>query len=116
LREELGLDVATLAPQFGKRQLLFPMGPEWDGQHDTYFLVDADGFEPSPLPSATELLAEHVDEVRWWTLAELKAAQRVFDHTPRGQGTLTFSPRRLADLAEDLLTNGRPTEPLVLDA
>jgi hypothetical protein len=39
-------------------------------------------------------------DVRWWTLAELEAAEA------------RFAPRRLAILLRELIRHGPPTEPL----
>jgi hypothetical protein len=55
-----------------------------------------------------------VDDVRWWTLAELHVAQAMYDTAPMDPAALTFSPRRLAHLVRELLASGRPPVPLTL--
>jgi hypothetical protein len=66
-------------------------------QDERYFWVA--GIDPAVQPPpATE--AEPWVEVRWWTTAEVRAADHV------------FAPRRLADLVEDLLANGAPPDPI----
>ena len=49
---------------------------------------------------ADELLAEYVTEIRWWTQAELGAADTL------------FAPRRLPELVAALVRDGPPREPL----
>jgi 8-oxo-dGTP pyrophosphatase MutT (NUDIX family) len=114
LREELGLDVVGVGQPIWRKEHVFPMSSGWDGQRDTFYLVEVAAFDPCPALSAADLLAEGVDEVRWWTLAELRAAQATYDAAPMDPATPTFSPRRLAHLISDLLASGRPAEPLVL--
>ena len=114
LREELGLDVADVGQPIWRKEHVFPMSSGWDGQRDTFYLVEVDAFEPCPALSAADLLAEGVDEVRWWTLAELLVAQAMYDAEPMNPAAQTFSPRRLAHLVSDLLASGRPPVPLTL--
>jgi hypothetical protein len=45
------------------------------------------------------LRAEHVGEVRWWTLDELESSAEI------------FGPRRLPALFRDLVENGPPASP-----
>lgn len=115
LREELGLDIVDVGPPIWRKEHFFPMDGGWDGQCDTFYLVEVDTFEPSPTLSAAELLAENVDACRWWTIAELRAAQIAYDAAPQDPGVMTFSPRRLGHLITDVLANGRPRELLQLD-
>ncbi len=115
LREELGLDIIDAGPPIWQKEHVFPMSNGWDGQRDTFYLVEVDAFEPCPTLSAAQLRAENVDELRWWTVAELQAAQRAYDAAPRNSSSLTFSPRRLGYLIADLLANGRPRRPLALE-
>jgi 8-oxo-dGTP diphosphatase len=115
LREELGLEVVEIGQPIWRKQHIFPLSGGWDGQRDTFYLVEIDAFQPRPTLSAQELLAENIDAWRWWTLAELRSAQAAHDAAPRDPNSLTFSPRRLAHLVDDLLTHGRPRRPLQLD-
>jgi hypothetical protein len=77
--------------------------------------VEVDTFDPCPTLSAAELLAENLNEWRWWTITELRAAQIAYDAAPQDPGVLTFSPRRPGDLITDLLANARPDELRQLD-
>lgn len=115
LREELGLTVVDVGEPIWHKQHVFPMNGGWDGQRDTFYLVEVDVFDPSPALSAAELRSENVDALRWWTLAELQAAQAKYDAAPRDPASLSFSPRRLSHLLRDLLALGRPTSPIALD-
>lgn len=115
LREEVGLIVDDPGSPVWEREQIFPM-TRWDGQHDTFFLIEVDAFEPKPQLSAELLRAEHLDDVRWWDYDELQAAQRRYDEgATDAAGYVTFSPRRLGHLLADLLTAGRPAEPLGID-
>lgn len=89
---------------------------DWDGQADSFYLIEVEGFEPAPQFSEAELRAGGLDDMRWWTWAELQDADRV--HTSGDQTCpdfVTLSPRSLVQLLEDLMTHGRPREPLRLD-
>jgi len=63
LREEVGLIVDDIGQPIWHKEHVFPLG-SWDGQRDTYFLVEVDHFEPQPVFSTAELRAEHVDALR----------------------------------------------------
>lgn len=115
LREELGLDIIDIGPPIWEKEHVFPMGGGWDGQRDTFYLIEVEAFDPCPSLSAAELLAENVDELRWWTMTDIRIAQAAYDAAPRHPTSLTFSPRLLGHLLADLLTHGRPREPLILD-
>ena len=115
LREELGLEVVDVGQPIWHKEHVFPLGNGWAGQRDTFYLVEVGAFDPCPALSAAELRAEHVDDVRWWTLHELQAAQHAYDRAPRDPASVTFSPRRLGHLVRDLLATGRPANPLRLD-
>jgi 8-oxo-dGTP pyrophosphatase MutT (NUDIX family) len=115
LQEELGLVVADVGQPIWHKEHVFPMDGGWDGQRDTFFLVEVNSFEPCPELSVAELRAENVDAMRWWTMPELRAAQAAYDTAPRSPATETFSPRRLAHLLTHLLATGRPSEALQLD-
>jgi 8-oxo-dGTP pyrophosphatase MutT (NUDIX family) len=114
LREEVGLVIDEIGPPIWHREHVFPLGG-WDGQRDTFYLVEVDHFEPQPAMSAVELRAENVDALRWWSLTELQSAQRTYDAAPRSPTSLTFSPRRLGHLIADLVAHGRPPEPLEVE-
>lgn len=108
LREEVGLVVGVEEvgdPIWFKEHEFDIAG--WDGQADTFYLIEVDVFEPAPQFSRAEMLAEHVDDLRWWTWAELAETT---------QDDLTvMSPRHLFPLLEELMTQGRPLEPRRID-
>ncbi len=115
LEEELGLTIDDPGTAVWWKEHLFPM-TAWDGQHDTFFFLEVDAFEPRPHLTRAELLAEHLDDLRWWTYDEIQAGQRLYDEGRRDDPRyVTFSPRRLAQLLDHLLRDGRPAEPLQID-
>jgi hypothetical protein len=59
--------------------------------------VRVDEHEPAP---TIDLAAEHVHEVRWWTLAELEAAEE------------ELVPRSLPERLRELLEHGPPAGPI----
>jgi 8-oxo-dGTP diphosphatase len=61
LREELGLDVVNVGPPIWHKEHVFPLSSGWDGQRDTFYLVEVDAFDPCPTFSAAELLAENIN-------------------------------------------------------
>jgi 8-oxo-dGTP pyrophosphatase MutT (NUDIX family) len=115
LREELGLEIGDPGSPIWRKEHVFEM-ERWDGQRDTYYWIEVEPFEPRPHLSVQELLAEYVDAMRWWTFDELMAAQAAYDKGDADDpGYAVLSPRRLGHLVLDLLTAGRPEEPLELD-
>ena len=76
--EELGFDPVTIGPLVWVRTHIVPfISGLWDGQHDHFFLVRTDAFEPKPLLTREQLAAEHLMEIRWWTPDELAAVRTV---------------------------------------
>lgn len=114
LREELGLDVTDPGRPVWVKEHVFPM-TRWDGQHDTYFWLEAEAFDPCPSFTEAQLRAENLDGVRWWTYEEVQSAQLLYDaNATDDPGYVTFTPRRFGHLLADLLHHGRPAEPLHL--
>ena len=97
LREEAGLESYEAGRTIWTRRHSFPWYGRTIDQRETFVLVRVPTFEPRPDPFAVD--AEGVEEVRWWTLAELEAS------------AATFAPRNLAALLRDLLEGGPPAEP-----
>jgi len=116
LREELGLEieVADVGSPIWLKEHEFEMAG-WDGQADTFYLVEVPAFKPTPQFSEAELRAEGLDDMRWWTWEKLQEAERV---QASGEDThpnfVTLSPRPLVQLLRDLMTQGRPRLPLRL--
>jgi ADP-ribose pyrophosphatase YjhB (NUDIX family) len=99
LSEEAGLETFHLGPLVWTRTHELVFG-DWDGQIECYYLVLTPSFDPAPALGWTELNAECLTAVRWWTPDELEAA-----------GT-EFAPRRLPLLLRELLLHGPPAEPI----
>ena len=101
LLEEAGLDGFELGPLVWTRTHHVPLGGgRWDGQTERYYLIRTTHFEPAPRLTWDELRGEGMTAVRWWTLAELEAAEAL------------FAPRGLLLLVRELLLHGPPAEPL----
>jgi ADP-ribose pyrophosphatase YjhB (NUDIX family) len=99
LLEETGLESFELGPLVWTRTHHFDL-EDWDGQAERYYLVRTPGFDPAPRLSWSELNAEYVTAVRWWTRDELEAS--------RAQ----FAPRRLPLLVRTLAVDGPPSSPV----
>jgi 8-oxo-dGTP pyrophosphatase MutT (NUDIX family) len=115
LREELGLAVDDAGEPIWVKEHHFPM-TRWDGQHDTYFLVEVpDAFDPHPAFSEAELRREHVDGMLWWDYDDLMRAQRAYDDGDVDDAAFAvFSPRRLGHHLSELIERGRPAEPITV--
>jgi 8-oxo-dGTP pyrophosphatase MutT (NUDIX family) len=119
LHEELGLEISDSGEPVWLKEHVFPMS-RWDGQHDTFYFIEVDHFEPRPQFTADELRAENLAGMRWWAYDELLAAQAEYDAAAHARelqrpGLLVFSPRRLGHLVRALVEHGRPAEPLQID-
>jgi ADP-ribose pyrophosphatase YjhB (NUDIX family) len=101
LREETGLAELAVGPHVWTRTAHVPLGNgRWDGERERVYLVRTKAFEPAPHLTWEELRAEGMTAVRWWTLAELEAAEE------------RFAPRRLPQLVRGLILHGPPTDPI----
>lgn len=99
LLEETGLQGFELGPHLWTRTAPLAYGG-WDGETERIYLVRTTSFDPTPRFSWDALRGEGVTALRWWTVAELEAADVV------------FAPRRLAALVGELISNGPPPAPL----
>jgi len=97
LEEEVGLVEFELGPVIWVREHTFAWIGRLLHQREQIHLVRVDEHEPRP---TVDLRAEHVHDLRWWTLSELEAADE------------TLVPRRLPDVLRDLLDRGPPPEPI----
>jgi 8-oxo-dGTP pyrophosphatase MutT (NUDIX family) len=105
LSEELGIDDVDIGPQVWDRIHVIPfLDGRWDGQHDRFYIVRSDRFEPCPRLTREQLRAEYLAHIRWWTPEELA----VFAPSDRE----FFAPRRLPGLVAELLATGVPPEPI----
>jgi 8-oxo-dGTP pyrophosphatase MutT (NUDIX family) len=102
LAEELGLADPVIGVHLWNRLHIIPfINGEFDGQREAIYTVAvAAGFAPEPGFSWEQLNAEHVYELRWWTLAELEASDVV------------TAPSALRVLLRDFLQNGPPETPM----
>jgi 8-oxo-dGTP pyrophosphatase MutT (NUDIX family) len=74
LAEETGLRSYQPGPLLYTHQRMYPAPSEgWDGQDDRVWLVRlTERFDPHPELSLAELHEEHVGELRWFSVAELR--------------------------------------------
>jgi len=103
LHEELGLTEVVIGPHIWSREHVIPMLTGHDGQRDRVYLVRKPRFDPAPLIGWEALRDEFVHEIRWWSVDEIAATD--------GSQVL-FMPRRLAQLARDVLEHGPPPAPI----
>ena len=102
LREEVGFAPAVIGPLLWTRTHVIPfVDGLWDGQRDHVYLVRTNRFEPSPALTTEQLRAEHLVDLRWWSLDELLAEPE----------TTFFAPLHLPKLVHEVATNGPPAEP-----
>lgn len=102
LREELGVDdkAVELGAQLAERSKDHLVGGREVRQVEKYFLTRISAADVDPA-GATQ--PDNIREHRWWTLAELRAT------------TETVYPLGLADLVTNVLKNGAPLRPVVLN-
>jgi ADP-ribose pyrophosphatase YjhB (NUDIX family) len=101
--EELGLAEFEIGPHIWNREHIIPMTSGHDGQRDRIHLVRVERFEPEPSIGWEAMRAEHVHELRWWSLDEIDAASST---------SVRFAPQRLAALIRALLVGGVPRTPI----
>jgi ADP-ribose pyrophosphatase YjhB (NUDIX family) len=101
LHEELGLSDFELGPHIWNREHVIPMTTGHDGQQDRIHIVRTGRFEPVPTIGWDLMRAEHVHELRWWSIAEIGAAVDTL-----------FAPRALFRLVSELVANGVPARPI----
>jgi TDG/mug DNA glycosylase family protein len=98
LAEEAGLKEFELGPEIWTREHVFA----WQGriyrQSERYYVVRIDDHEPVP---TIDIGAEHVHDVRWWTLEEVDSTDPEL-----------LVPRTLAQRVRELLEHGPPREPI----
>jgi len=102
LHEELGFTDFEIGPHIWNRLHVIPLlNTDFDGQHDLIHMVRTARFEPQPTIGWEAMRAEHVHEMRWWSLAQIEQAV-----------DLLFAPRRLAFLLGRLISHGAPIAPI----
>jgi len=104
LAEETGaVDVFVGPPVCRRRHVSQGMIEGYDGQEETIYLVPCAPFEIEPRMSVDQLRAEGVTEVRWWSLDEMATTGEI------------LKPENLLELVQQILEDGAPDEPLVLE-
>ncbi len=84
LDEEVGLRDPEVGAHLWTRTVIVPfLDGSWDGQCERVYLVRTASFVPRPTMSWEQLMAEHVHELRWWSVEELLEA---------GQQGVRFAP------------------------
>ena len=97
LAEEAGLFEFELGPEIWTRDHTFAWFGRIYRQRERIHVVRVGDHEPAP---TIDLAAEHVHEIRWWTLAELEASSE------------ELVPRTLAARLRELLEHGPPPAPV----
>jgi double-stranded uracil-DNA glycosylase len=97
LAEEAGLREFELGPEIWTREHTFAWYGRIYRQRERIHFVRVDGHEPAP---TIDLAAEHVHDVRWWTLAELESTDE------------ELVPRTFAARFRELLEHGPPSAPI----
>ena len=105
LMEETGL-VVPLGPVLWEREWLGTFQDTWYRIFEKYFVARCDDPSAMTQDSWTELELQTIKECRWWSLADIEAA----DHR-----TGVFVPRQLARLLPPILRGDYPTEPFWVD-
>jgi 8-oxo-dGTP diphosphatase len=105
LLEEAGFTLGDPPPHVWHREVVDPAYiPGYDGAIHDYFLVRAEKFTPRGRLTDSELAAENITELRWWTLPEITGYR----------GADLFGPRRLVPLLAELIAGGPPEQPITL--
>lgn len=73
----------------------------YEGVANKYFLVHTSAFNPRGALSDAELATEHLEDLRWWSAADLA----------NYRGSDLFSPRDLKQRFSTLLHDDVPDEP-----
>jgi TDG/mug DNA glycosylase family protein len=98
LREETGLRSTELGPRLWTTEFVMPTRAGWCRQRETVYLVQAARADVT----VPDLVHENIQEHRWWSVGELEASD------------VLFGPARLPELVRDLLENGPPREPALV--
>lgn len=95
LLEETGREGWDIGPEVWTRRHTFDFEGESITQHERFFLVSSERFEP-PAEMPDEIERRIVDRFRWWRLDEI------------ADSTEDFAPRRLGRFLEPLLDGETP--------
>ena len=105
LREEIGHEIGEhqMGPAVWHRNVVFTWQDPQICQHETYYLVETERFEPEHCLEGDASIGWEVAVARWWTVDELRAT------------TENMAPLALADLLDDLHRAGPPPSLLLVD-
>jgi ADP-ribose pyrophosphatase YjhB (NUDIX family) len=95
LEEETGIELSEVGPQIWTRERQLMYRGEFKKYVERYFIAWADASRP--LRNRT---MERIEEIRWWTLAELRAS------------TETFLPEGFVELIERVMVGDLPSAPI----
>jgi len=95
LREELDRDDLAIGALLGARRDTFRQRGRWVTQYERWYLCRCDGFDVAD-EVAQAVRDEGIRDLRWWSVAELRAAE------------VDTGPRDLADLLERILASDLP--------
>jgi len=102
VQEETGLANFVLGPHIWNRRHVFTFYGAFQDVRETWYLSRVPHFEIDT-SGFTEAEIEVIEEYKWWTLQELIETSDF------------LTPRALAVLLQEILTNGPPTEPITVD-
>lgn len=105
LLEETGLAEPYIGPLVCRRRVFGPtIAPGYGGQEESIYLVPCHDFELTPALTESELRAEGIVDMQWFTVADVRdTSDRVF-------------PAELPELIERVLEFGGSVAPLVIEA
>jgi 8-oxo-dGTP pyrophosphatase MutT (NUDIX family) len=100
LDEELGFKKVENEIAVWKRFHVFPWNGKRVEQHEVFYLVKTEKFEPAPQANLAETEMLEFEELRWWKLEDLASSEE------------TFAPQDLPARLKALIENGPPSEPI----
>ena len=100
LEEETGLTDVPIGPEVWTRTSTFRFVDDEITQHERYFWIPINRFEPSADRMPEELEREVFDGFRWWPIDEIRRSREL------------FAPRSLGDRLRELLDRGLPRTPI----
>jgi len=81
LREEVGHDDFEFGPEVWHQTVLFRVGRRMVRQHNRYFWVTTEPFDPVCELNPDPIEREMFDEYRWWTVEQIARSSEMFAPT-----------------------------------